>query len=230
MFMLSGACVLYAQTPQSNEGAEVNPAAKVAKNAGKKAPHYKMKEVSGYIFDGATKKPVVGAQVQSLSNSYYSSMTDESGKYTIRVPEFVEALYVSAKDTEYNPTQIAIKGADQQNAYLTSGMNKDFFANTTTLNNNQTMLVDEPNSLTIENEMEKNLSGSLRIINRGGMPAQGAALFMNGLNSLNSNAQPLVIVDGVMLDMQYDRTTLHQGLSTTCLILLILMILNLLKW
>ncbi len=211
MFMLSGACVLYAQTPQSNEGAEVNPAAKVAKNAGKKAPHYKMKEVSGYIFDGATKKPVVGAQVQSLNNSYYSSMTDESGKYTIRVPEFVEALYVSAKDTEYNPTQIAIKGADQQNAYLTSGMNKDFFANTTTLNNNQTMLVDEPNSLTIENEMEKKLSGSLRIINRGGMPAQGAALFMNGLNSLNSNAQPLVIVDGVMLDMQYDRTTLHQG-------------------
>ena len=71
MFMLSGACVLYAQTPQSNEGAEVNPAAKVAKNAGKKAPHYKMKEVSGYIFDGATKKPVVGAQVQSLNNSYY---------------------------------------------------------------------------------------------------------------------------------------------------------------
>ena len=73
------------------------------------------------------------------------------------------------------------------------------------------MMVDEPNSLTIENEMEKGLAGSLRVINRGGMPAQGAAMFINGLNSLNSNAQPLVIVDGVMLDMQYDRSSLHQG-------------------
>ena len=211
MFMLSGACVLYAQTPQTEEGAEATPAAKVAKTATKKAPKYKMKEVSGYIFDGATKKPVVGAQIQSLGNSFYSAMTDESGKYTIRVPEFVEALYISAKDTDYNPAQIGIKGTDNQNVYLTSGMNKDFFANTTTLNNNQTMHIDEPNSLTIENEMEKELSGSVRILNRGGMPAQGAAMFINGLNSLNSSAQPLVIVDGVMLDMQYDRSTIHQG-------------------
>ena len=211
MFMLSGACVLYAQTPQTEEGTEATPAAKVAKTATKKAPKYKMKEISGYIFDGATKKPVVGAQIQSLGNSYYSAITDESGKYTIRVPEFVEALYISAKDTDYNPAQIGIKGADNQNVYLTSGMNKNFFANTTTLNNNQTMHIDEPNSLTIENEMEKGLSGSVRILNRGGMPAQGAAMFINGLNSLNSTAQPLVIVDGVMLDMQYDRSTIHQG-------------------
>lgn len=105
MFMLSGACVLYAQTPQTEEGTEATPAAKVAKTATKKAPKYKMKEISGYIFDGATKKPVVGAQIQSLGNSYYSAITDESGKYTIRVPEFVEALYISAKDTDYNPAQ-----------------------------------------------------------------------------------------------------------------------------
>ena len=64
MFMLSGACVLYAQTPQTEEGTEATPAAKVAKTATKKAPKYKMKEISGYIFDGATKKPVVGAQIQ----------------------------------------------------------------------------------------------------------------------------------------------------------------------
>ena len=93
MFMLSGTCVLYAQTPQTEEGTEATPAAKVAKTATKKAPKYKMKEISGYIFDGATKKPVVGAQIQSLGNSYYSAITDESGKYTIRVPEFVEVWF-----------------------------------------------------------------------------------------------------------------------------------------
>lgn len=210
MFMLSGACVLSAQTPQDGDNVAAH-SAPTAPAAKKKAPKYQMKEVTGYVFDGATRKPVVGASVQSLSNSYYSAMTDENGKYTIRVPEFVDVLYVSAKDTNYNPAQLAIKGATGQDVFLTSGMNADFFANGTKLNNNQKMMVDEPNSLTIENEMEKGLAGSLRVINRGGMPAQGAAMFINGLNSLNSNAQPLVIVDGVMLDMQYDRSSLHQG-------------------
>ena len=36
-------------------------------------------------------------------------------------------------------------------------------------------------------------------------------MFIQGINSLNSNAQPLVVVDGVIWDMQYDRTTVHQG-------------------
>ena len=208
MFMLSGACVLSAQTPGHSDNAG-NVPAKSAQVAKKKAPQYKMKELSGYVFDGATKKPLGGVKVQSLNNRYYTALTDDDGKYTIRVPEFVDALYINVQD--FNPAQVAVKGSVVEPVYLTSGMNADFYKDGTALNNNQTMLIDEPNSLTIENEMEKGLAGSLRIINRGGMPAQGAAMFINGLNSLNSNAQPLVIVDGVMLDMQYDRTTLHQG-------------------
>ena len=208
MFMLSGACVLSAQTPGQDASAD-NVPAKTAQAAKKKAPQYKMKELSGYVFDGATKKPLGGVKVQSLNNRYYTALTDDDGKYTIRVPEFVDALYINVQD--FNPAQVAVKGSVVQPVYLTSGMNANFYKDGTSMNNNQTMWIDEPNSLTIENEMEKGLAGSLRILNRGGMPAQGAAMFINGLNSLNSNAQPLVIVDGVMLDMQYDRTALHQG-------------------
>jgi TonB-linked SusC/RagA family outer membrane protein len=36
-------------------------------------------------------------------------------------------------------------------------------------------------------------------------------MFMNGINSLNINAQPLIVVDGVIFDQQYSRTTLHEG-------------------
>ena len=207
IFMLSGACVLSAQTPDQ-QGKEAGHA-KTAQVAQKKAPQYKMKEISGYVFDGATKKPLGGVKVQSLNNRYYTALTDDNGKYTIRVPEFVEALYINVQD--YNPAQLAIKGEGDQNVYLTSGMNSDFYHDGTSMNNNQKMVIDAPNSLTIENEMEKGLAGSLRILNRGGMPAQGAAMFINGVNSLNTSAQPLVIIDGVMMDMQYDRTSLHQG-------------------
>jgi TonB-dependent SusC/RagA subfamily outer membrane receptor len=36
-------------------------------------------------------------------------------------------------------------------------------------------------------------------------------MFIRGLNSINANAQPLVIIDGVETDMQPGRATLHSG-------------------
>ena len=65
--------------------------------------------------------------------------------------------------------------------------------------------------MTVEGDIENKLNAAVRTINRGGMPAQGVAMFMNGINSLNANAQPLIVVDGVIWDMQYDRSTLHNG-------------------
>lgn len=207
LFMLSGACVLSAQTPEKADSAAAGVTTPAAKT--NKAPQYEMKEIQGVVYDGATKKPLAGVKVQALNNRFYSAMTEDDGKYTIRVPEFVDVLYINLQD--YNPAQISVKGNNANPVYLTSGMLKNFYTDGTTLNNNQSMILNEPNALTVEQEIENGLGGSVRTINRGGMPAQGAAMFINGLNSLNSNAQPLVIVDGVMMDMQYDRTALHQG-------------------
>jgi len=36
-------------------------------------------------------------------------------------------------------------------------------------------------------------------------------MFINGLGSINANAQPLIVVDGVIFDQQYGRTMLHDG-------------------
>lgn len=209
LFMLSGTCVLSAQTPEdvdtvANYTEEVPATPK--KNT---TPDYKMKEISGYVIDGSTGKPIAGAKIQALNNSFYSAMTEDDGKYTIRVPEFVEVLYINMQ--EFNPAQLAIKGSENQNIKLTSGMISDYYGDETRMSNNQKMMIVDPNALTIEEEIENGLNGSVRTINRGGMPAQGAAMFINGLNSLNANSQPLVIVDGVMMDMQYDRSTIHQG-------------------
>ncbi len=211
LFMVSGACVLSAQTPDEGVPAAQEAPAKPAPKKRAAAPKYKMKEVSGYVFDGATGKPVAGVKVQALNNRYYSALTDEDGKYTVKVPVFVDALYISIDDGSYNSAQLAIKGAEGQNVKLNSGMNAEFFTNGTAMSNNQKMVLNEPNAITVEEEIEKGLGGAVRTINRGGMPGQGAAMFLNGLNSLNTNAQPLVIVDGVMIDMQYDRSTLHTG-------------------
>ena len=114
-----------------------------------------MKEVSGYVYDIATKKPLAGAKVQALNNRFYSAITEEDGSYTIKVPEFVSVLYLNLQD--YNPAQVAIKGSKVANVYLTSGMLSNFYVDGTTLNNNQTMWLNEPNALTVEEEIEKGL-------------------------------------------------------------------------
>ena len=46
---------------------------------------------------------------------------------------------------------------------------------------------------------------------RSGQTAQGVKMLMNGVNSLSSNAQPLVVVDGVIQNMQWSAPSLHDG-------------------
>ncbi len=206
LFMLSGACVLSAQTEvTAPEGA---PAATVVKKATPESK-YTFREVSGVVYDAATKKPLAGVRVQALNNKLYTALTDDNGEYTIKVPDFVTSLFVALPD--YNAGHIAIKGATGQNTSLYANSLNGIYFDGTELFARQSMDVAESSSLSIDGDIQNKLSSSVRTINRGGVPAQGAAMFMNGLNSLNINAQPLIVIDGVVTDMQYDRTTLHTG-------------------
>ena len=81
LLMLSGTCVLSAQKV---------PASKKAKT---EASKYEMKEVSGTVYDIATKEPMAGVRVQALNNRLYTAMTDENGNYTIKVPTAYHTLY-----------------------------------------------------------------------------------------------------------------------------------------
>ena len=67
------------------------------------------------------------------------------------------------------------------------------------------------NGLSIDEEMTRRLGGDIRMNMHSGNLEQGAAMFIRGFNSINANAQPLVILDGVELDMQRDRESLHLG-------------------
>jgi len=205
LFMLSGSCVLSAQTSADSVAATPRTVPTAQTGASK----YAMKEISGYVYDAATKQPLSGVRVQALNNRLYVGMTDENGAYTIKVPEFVTVLYISTSD--YNSVQVPIKGETNQNASLYSDKFKGIYTDGTQLLSVANMDVQATSALTVENDIENHLNGSVRTISRGGLPAQGAAMFINGLGSLNASAQPLVVVDGVIWDMQYDRSTLHDG-------------------
>lgn len=201
LFLLSGSCVLSAQTEADADSAAAPAAHQVSP--------YVLKEVSGFVYDAATHAPLAGVKVQALNNRVYTALTDDKGAYTIKIPDFVTSLFVSVP--EYGDGMIAIKGATDQNASLYASSFKSPYFDGTQLYARQNMKVETSSALTIDNDIENKLNSTVRTINRGGIPAQGVAMFMNGLNSLNANAQPLVVVDGVIWDMQYDRTTLHTG-------------------
>ena len=168
-----------------------------------------MKEVTGVVYDAATRKPLPGVRVQSLGNKLYSALTDEKGAYKLSVPEHVTSLFISTDG--YNAVQVGLHDGVPADAYLYDSKFLSLYHDGTTILNKAKYAPVESSSVSPETDIENNLNAAVRTINRGGLPAQGAAMFVNGINSLNANAQPLVVVDGVIWDMQYGRTTLHDG-------------------
>ena len=207
LFMLSGTCVLSAQ--KKTEPAKETPKKEQKSKKQQKEQEYTLKEVKGHVYDAATGKPLGGVRVQSLAHNTFSTLTEDDGSYTIKVPEFEDVLYFCISD--YNAVQLATKGLAGQDVQMQSTKLRSFYEDKVSLTNRKYMNFNETSAINAEDDIENELSSSVRTIKRGGMPAQGAAMFINGLNSINANAQPLIVVDGVIWDGQYDRAALHDG-------------------
>lgn len=198
---------MYAQDIEGSEGTaeEVT----ISRKAEKPAPVYEMQEVSGVVLDASTKSPIVGARIQAYNNTRYSDMTDENGKFTIKVPTFVSSLYVTAP--AYNDIQVAFNGTQVRTILMYSNKLSSVYKPQTQVTAEKSVIVDNSSAMSIDGEIENHLGGDIHTINRSGLPGQGASMFIRGLNSLNLNAQPLIILDGIIMDMQLDRTAIHEG-------------------
>ena len=86
-----------------------------------------------------------------------------------------------------------------------------YYQDGTTITSTRTATINESSSVGIETDIQNLLSGDIHTISRSGIPGMGAYMTIRGVNSINANAQPLIILDGNMIDPQYDRTTLHEG-------------------
>ena len=169
--------------------------------------------VSGVVVDDVTKQPVAGVRVQALADVRYTSMTNAKGEFTIKLPDFATALYVQAP--RYMSQQVAIKSNDEKQQVRISLLSEKFkamYEDGTEYTATSTFKV-KGGGILLDDEIQSNLGADIRSINRSGAADGGNAMFIRGLNSLNANAQPLIIVDGVEMDMQLSRTVLHQGRS-----------------
>ena len=176
----------------------------------KKEPaKYQMQTVTGKVLDAATKQPISGAHIQAFNNNRYSALSDEDGTYSIKVPTFVTSLYISAP--EYNDIQIAYNNDAAPTAYMYSSKFNNSYSSETSVIAEKSVKIENASAMSIDGDIENKLGGEIHTINRSGVPGQGIAMFIRGINSLNLNAQPLIILDGIIMDMQLDRTSIHNG-------------------
>ena len=209
--ILSTLCVgmpAYAQDDDESVGEEV--VAKAPKKKPSKMPTYPTVEVKGVCIDAVTKQPLAGVMIQALNDINYTAMTDDKGEFTIKVPEFATALYVHAP--EFLSQHVGLgKPGSTISIEMLSDKFRPMYDKTSHVGATATTHVKNTTSQTVETDIEGQIGADVRSITRSGGPGYGAAMFVRGLNSLTANAQPLIVVDGVVQDMQQTRSSLHYG-------------------
>ena len=189
----------------------------VKKKEPAKIPTYPMMEVKGIVVDAVSKEPLSGIQIQTLNDRNYAAMTNEQGEFTIKVPTFATSLYVYS--SSYLDQQVGIgDGTKTLRITMLPNKFKPMYENGTNVTARAEALVNNTTSLTVETEIENSIGADIHSINRSGGSGYGAAMFIRGLNSLNANAMPLIVVDGIIRDMQETRNTLHYGDYTNLLL------------
>jgi TonB-linked SusC/RagA family outer membrane protein len=172
---------------------------------------YETRQVKGYVFDAATRQPVSGAIVRAAEIDGYSVLTEDDGSYELKVPVFTTSVFVTAPD--HNPVRMGLAdGVDQKRVNLyPSTFTPEYTQQTNVRGDYQADDFKYTSAINIKDEIQKQLGGHVYTITRNGTPGVGSVMFMQGLNSLNVNAQPLIVIDDVIIDQQYSRTLLHDG-------------------
>ena len=176
-----------------------------------KKKQYETRVVKGCVLDATTKQPISGAIVRAAEVDGYSVLTEDDGTYELKVPVFSTEIVVSSPD--YNVVRVGLQKAELQKTALLfpTVFASDYQLLTNTRNEAYAQGFQYSSAVNVKDEIQKQVGAQVHTIARNGTPGVGSVMFMQGLNSLNLNAQPLIVIDGVIIDQQYSRELLHEG-------------------
>jgi TonB-linked SusC/RagA family outer membrane protein len=165
--------------------------------------------LTGKVTDATTRKPVAGASVSVTGLS--SAITDDKGAFTLNVASYTDNVTITAEG--YETKQIALKqrqtlevslqdaslSSFQENIIMPFGPKpkREVAASASPFDQNDRFI--RPNE-TVDGLLQGAIPG-LNSIRRSGAPGVGANMFLRGYNSLYGTNKPLVIVDGVLFDI-----------------------------
>src|SRR5690554_996213 len=171
------------------------------------------------VKDAQSGAPVVAAQARTLSFPA-AGTSDEEGVMHMAVASLDDVIEVRAYD--YGPVEVPLRGQTELEVFLFP----EFFTSTVSENEGlegqtgssfnilptRKVKTDEPMvALSFDALIQSLAGGEVRSISRSGIGGVGNNMFVRGLNSLNRNAQPLIVVDGVFVNAYTEEASLHKG-------------------
>ena len=170
--------------------------------------------INGRVIDGAEHQPIPTAQVL-VTGTTIGANTSDSGTFSLRVPASAPSLTVrrigylaqtvpiTAGKTDYTIT--LQKDVLRLEAQVVTGV-----ATTVSSQNAANAVsavssteINETPAPTIENSVQGKIPGAVIGTNNGGAPGGGMQIQIRGITSINANASPLYVVDGVMINNEY---------------------------
>ena len=167
--------------------------------------------VTGIVTDAALGTPMAGVKVQAYNNALHSAMTKEDGSFSIKLPEYVSSLTFSL-----DGCNTIVRSLNGQKENIVVRMYSDAFSevyasHTVASSSQKAVIANLGADIEVDNQIQQSLQGSILSTIRSGQIGVGAAMMIDGINSLNINTQPLIVLDGVIIDMGYNNTTMHEG-------------------
>ena len=167
--------------------------------------------VSGTVTDAATGLPLAGVIVEAYGQHEYTSMTDEQGKYQLKVPDYVSSVSMRVEGFQLLQKPIGTHPDRVDACLYPSSFSPVYERTTQSSESRRADQFENTAELSIDPLVSRQLGADIHSVSRSAQLGIGNTMFIHGINSLQANAQPLVVIDGVITDMQYDRQMLHDG-------------------
>ncbi len=175
--------------------------------------------ITGSVIDAVSQQALAGAQIQT-SDPRVTAMTDENGRFVLRLTSTVKTMYVSAPDYDRKelPIYRTVRKVTIKLYPASSGSYYDQelgsfgpVRKASVASSMRSFTLENQSSVSIDAELKKKMAGDIRLTTYSGSPVIGSAMMIRGVNSLNASNTPLVVVDGVIIDNQTKRSSLHLG-------------------
>lgn len=167
-------------------------------------------EISGTVYESASGRPISGAQV--IIPGLTSVLTDDNGNFVLTKTQ--KGAFINVKAPGFAPRRISINDKKSIKVYLMDESFKGNYENVAVPFGTKNSL-ENPHSLSshenrddykttfssVEGILQTSVNG-LKVTSRTGSPNAGSNISLNGINSLNINTQPLIVVDGIIYDNQ----------------------------
>jgi TonB-linked SusC/RagA family outer membrane protein len=181
--------------------------------------------VTGKVISDIDEAALPGVSV-SVMGMPYSAMTGDDGTFTLKVPESkecqlridgpqVSGVIVSLRKRDDITVRLQPAGYTtmtnqmvltplgmKEKSYLTSAVS----------------VVSEDNALSVKGTPEQLLQGKvagLNVLQRDGADASGANMYLRGFNSIYASNQPLLVIDGMIIENAQFGTSLIEGQVST---------------